>query len=420
MTMRKLSRQIGALGFVTALLSPGGCGGEAAGAPHDHGSHHHGDGGHDHPGPTFDASVPPPDGSVVGDFVWDLPPGFPLPPVPADNPMSTAKVELGRHLFYDVRLSKNETQACASCHEQARAFTDGLARAVGSTGETHPRNAMGLANVAYASSLTWANPLLTELERQALLPILGDTPVELGFRSIAELEERFRGLPEYAELFSQAFPDQEPPITAENLARALATFQRTLLSGRSPFDRYQVEGDTSALSEAAKRGYALFNSERFECFHCHVGFNLTDNTHWEGKAFFEMPFHNTALYNIDGKGSYPVPNTGVHEVSGDFADTGQFKAPSLRNVAVTAPYMHDGSIATLEDVLDHYARGGRHIVEGPYAGDGSKSPLRDVLLRPFEMTAQERADVVEFLKSLTDEEFLTDPRFSNPWPDPRP
>jgi cytochrome c peroxidase len=143
---------------------------------------------------------------------------------------------------------------------------------------------------------------------------------------------------------------------------------------------------------------------------------LSDHVTWEGKPFIDRLYHNTGLYNIDGKGAYPEPNTGVMSVTGDPADMGRFRAPSLRNIAVTAPYMHDGSMATLSEVLDHYAAGGRKINSGPYAGDGSKSPLRSSMMIGFTLSERDRADVLAFLDALTDETFLTDPRFSDPWP----
>jgi cytochrome c peroxidase len=349
-------------------------------------------------------------------YDWQLPPGFPEPAVPADNPMTPEKVELGRHLFYDEQLSGNGTQSCASCHAQVRAFTDGLARARGSTGEMHPRSSMSLGNVAYASTLTWANPLLRDLERQALIPIFGDAPVELGLIEQSELEARLGENDVYHALFEQAFPEQASPITANNAMKALASFERTLITGDSPFDRYQYLGDVAALSEAALRGFALFSGERLECFHCHLGFNLSDHTNYADKAFFDQPFHNTGLYNLDGEGAFPEPNRGVYEITGEPGDMGRFKAPSLRNVAVTAPYMHDGSIETLSEVLEHYAAGGRAINEGPYRGDGSKSPLKSSLIGGFDLSERERDDVLAFLESLTDQAFLHDERFSNPWP----
>ncbi len=352
-------------------------------------------------------------------YAWRLPPGFPQPVVPADNPMTAVKVELGRHLFYDRRLSDNGTQACASCHEQARAFTDGRTTSVGSTGQMHPRNSMGLANVAYAATLTWANPLLLTLEQQALVPMFGREPVELGLAGREQqLFERLRAEPRYAALFPRAFPGESDAFTVANVARALASFQRTLISGRSPYDRQVYGGDSAALSPSAVRGAELFNSERLECFHCHNGFNLTDSVNYVGRGSFEARFHNTGLYNLGGTGAYPEPNTGVFSITGLAMDMGRFRTQSLRNVAVTAPYMHDGSVATLSDAIDHYAAAGRTIASGPNAGVGSQSPLRSGFLVGFAVTPEERADLIAFLESLTDREFLTNPVHADPWPSP--
>lgn len=353
-----------------------------------------------------------PDGAVP--YEWELPAGFPTPVVPEDNPMSAAKVELGRHLFHDPRLSGNETQSCASCHRQELAFTDGLATSVGSTGEAHPRASMSLTNIAYAARLTWANPVLSHLSDQALVPMFGEDPVELGADEV-ELVARLEADPAYPELFREAYPGEADPISVGNVVRAIASFERTLISGDSPFDRYVYQGDDDALSESARRGLALFESNELECFHCHGGFNFSDGVTHEGLVIEEVGFHNTGLYNIDGRGGYPEPNRGLYESTGERADMGRFRAPTLRNIAVTAPYMHDGSIADLDGVLDHYAAGGRTITDGPYAGVGSESPLKNVFIHGFELTEQERADVLALLESLTDETFLNDPRFADPF-----
>jgi cytochrome c peroxidase len=246
--------------------------------------------------------------------------------------------------------------------------------------------------------------------------MFGDDPIELGLGSEAALEARLRDIPTYQELFDAAFPTDADPITTRAVVQALAAFERTLISGRSAFDRYLYDKDSKALSAAAQRGYELFSSEKLECFHCHVGFNLSDHVNYAGKAFFDRPYHNTGLYNIDGEGAYPAPNTGIYSVTGEAADMGRFKAPSLRNIAVTAPYMHDGSIATLSEVLDHYAAGGRTIASGEFAGNGSLSPLKSNLIAGFELSDDERASVLAFFESLTDLEFLSDERFSDPWP----
>lgn len=346
---------------------------------------------------------------------WQLPDDIPPPAVPADNPMGRAKVELGRWLFYDTRLSGNQTMACATCHIQALAFTDGRPRSIGSTGEIHPRSSMSLVNVAYASRLTWANPLLDRLEDQALTPLLGDNPVEMGlggqegrFAELLRSEER------YSRLVREAFPQDEDPHSIVNGLRAISAFVRTILGFDSRYDRY-LAGDASALDQAEVRGMDLFFSERLECFHCHGGFNFTDSTTHESTRVDRVGFHNTGLYNLDGEGSYPADNTGLFDMTGMRRDMGRFRAPSLRNIAVTAPYMHDGSIATLEGVIAHYERGGRLIEEGPQAGDGRLSPFKSEFVTGFELTDQERADLIAFLESLTDESLLADARFSDPF-----
>ena len=233
-------------------------------------------------------------------FDWRLPPDIPLPEVPADNPMSPAKVELGRWLFYDVRLSGNQSMSCASCHVQALAFTDARPRSVGSTGEIHPRGSMSLVNVAYASRLAWANPLLAKLEDQALVPLLGDDPVEMGLagheeRAVAMLREDAR----YSVLLEKAFPNDADPHSLLNAVRAIAAFVRTINSFNSPYDQY-LAGDAAALSPAAARGMELFFSERLECFHCHGGFNFTDSTTHANARVDRVGYHNNGLYNIDG------------------------------------------------------------------------------------------------------------------------
>jgi cytochrome c peroxidase len=324
-------------------------------------------------------------------------------------------------LFYDVRLSDNQTQSCASCHRQELAFSDGRGTGLGSTGELHLRGPMSLANLAYTPSLTWANPLLSmqadsdAMQRQVETPLYGTVPIELGMKSQVELEERLGAVPEYRTRFAETFAGEAEPLTGLNIARAIAAFERTLISGSSPYDRFE-RGDASALGDSAQRGYELFFGERLECFHCHSAPFFTDHFHYAGKALIELKYHNTGLYNVDGQGAYPAGNTGVHTITGRPADMGMFKAPTLRNIAKTAPYMHDGSIATLSEVLDHYAAGGRTLREGPNVGVGSRNPRKDRLIRGFSLSEQERADVIAFLESLTDEAFLTDPAFSNPWP----
>lgn len=313
--------------------------------------------------------------------------------------MSAEKVDLGRRLFYDRRLSGNGTQSCASCHQQAHAFTDGRAHALGSTGQNHPRSAMSLANAAYGASLTWADPRQRTLEEQALVPMFNQHPVEMGVKGHErEIVARLAAEPLYQGLFPRSFPGEKAPITLQNVRKAIACFERTILSGSSPYDRLVWKDDPSALSESALRGMSLFFSQRLSCSQCHAGFTFSGPAEWEGAPPVKPTFHNNGLES-GASGLDP----GLFLVSHRRGDRGRFRAPTLRNIAVTAPYMHDGRFSTLGEVVDHYARG------------GTPSPHRSPLLRGFSISPLERRDLIAFLESLTDPELLTNPRLSNPW-----
>lgn len=357
--------------------------------------------------------------SASGNWAWALPAFFPQPKVPADNPMSAEKVELGRFLFYDKRLSGNGQQACAGCHHQNKAFTDGLAQSIGSTGEPHPRSAQPLANVVYNATLTWANPSLVTLERQMETPLFGEHPIEMGVNDGNKdaVLQRLRSdtlASNYPERFAQAFPGEAQPLGWANVIKAISAFQRSLISGNSLYDRWLAGQAT--LNAAQERGKNLFFGEKAECFHCHGSFNFNDQIVHAGSRIVETPFSNTGLYNLGGTGAFPEPNRGVFELTGKAEDMGRFRAASLRNVEVTAPYMHDGSIATLEEVLRFYAAGGRHITSGPNAGDGRANPYKSDLVSLIALSEQDQADLIAFLKTLTDHEFLTNPRHANPFP----
>ncbi|MBE2319387.1 di-heme enzyme [Solirubrobacter sp. CPCC 204708] len=354
------------------------------------------------------ASAPP-------QYRWELPKGFPKPNVPKNNPMSDAKVAVGRRLFYDVRLSGNGTQSCGSCHRQELAFTDGKGQAVGSTGQLHPRGAQSLINVVYNSTLTWANPALVSLERQMEVPLFSADPVEMGVTDANKdaVLRRITKDPWYRARFRRAFPGQQRPISWTTIIRSIAAFQRSLISADSRYDRY-LQGKVK-LTAAEKRGMELFMGERAECHHCHGSFIFNDQVTYQGSPAEKPLFHNTGLYNVAGTGAFPELNRGVFELTGEPKDMGAFKAPSLRNVEVTAPYMHDGSIPTLEAAVDHYANGGRLITDGPLAGDGRANPYKDPLISEIVLEPGDKADLVAFLKTLTDKRVLTDKRFSDPF-----
>jgi cytochrome c peroxidase len=310
----------------------------------------------------------------------------------APPPVRTTRALLGRYLFYERRMSFSRSTSCATCHRQELAFTDGQAHAIGASGAPLPRSTMSLVNVAYTRLFTWSDPTVHSLEQLAINSLYARDPVEFGLDAVEpQFLRLLRSDPLYRPLFPRAFPGEANPYTIPNVARAIAAFERTIVGADSPWDRFHY-GDRAAISESAKRGEILFFTDGGpQCFRCHSGFNFSS----------EDQYHNTALYD-----PYPPPNLGLFVHTRRIPDAGKFKAPTLRNIAVTAPYMHDGSIATLEEVLDHYAAGGRaHTNSG-----------RDPLVRGFAMTPQNRADLVAFLKSLTDEGLLHDPRFANPWP----
>jgi cytochrome c peroxidase len=232
-------------------------------------------------------------------YVWNIPSWMPKPVVPADNPMTAEKVELGRYLFYEKRLSINQEFSCASCHIQKLAFTDGKPVAVGATQENHPRNSMSLVNIAYNSVFTWAHPGMKKLEVQALIPMFGEHPVEMGLTGKEnDILQMLREDPIYQKLFAAAFDKGDSNINLKNLTKALASFERSLISADSPYDRYRYGNDKNAISAAAKRGETLFNSDRLECFHCHGGFNFSDEIKHERLASLGncFPQHRTLQY----------------------------------------------------------------------------------------------------------------------------
>ena len=316
--------------------------------------------------------------------------------------MTVTKIELGRRLFYDTRLSGSSTFSCGTCHQQSRAFTDGRARAIGSTGALHARSTMSLTNVAYNSSYGWADPSLSTLEEQMLVPMFNDHPIELGVLGREdEIVSRFAA---DVKDFRHAFPTDRSPVNLPNIVKAIAAFERTLVSGDSPLDRYLYRDDKSALSPAALRGLNLFSSNRLGCVQCHETFNLSGPVVFAAGPTRPPPplFHNTGLYDVDGNGRYPESDLGLFQRTRRSADMGRFRAPTLRNVSVTAPFMHDGSIPTLEAVIDHYASGGQ------------RSPFVSNRLRGFRLTADEKTEMIAFLDSLTDRAFLTNPSFGPP------
>ncbi len=310
------------------------------------------------------------------EYVLRLPAGFPLPDIPADNALTKSRVELGRRLFYDPALSADSTRSCGSCHAAYLAFSDSTAVSLGIEGRLGSRNSPTLANVVYQKKLLREGGVPT-LEMQILVPIQEHNEFDFNILLVAE---RLNRMPEYVTMAKKAYgrtPD------AFVITRSIAAFERTLLSGDSPYDQYTFQGNASALSAAQKRGFELFQSERLNCSACHEGFLFTN-----------QDFMNNGLYEV-------YPDSGRIRLTGLESDRAVFKVPSLRNIALTAPYMHDGSLPTLEAVIDQYQTGGK--------AHPNKSPL----LKSFTLTAQERADLIAFLHSLSDHKFINNPEFRN-------
>jgi cytochrome c peroxidase len=302
-------------------------------------------------------------------YDWRLPRGVSPPPVPAGNPMSAAKVELGRRLFYDADLSVDGTLSCASCHEQNHGFTDGNATHSGVKGAPGRRNVMGLANVAYLAPLTWADPGQRTLEAQVGVPVAGEHPVEMGMHGQeAEIVRRLAADGCYRSMFATAFPERKGEISFASAADAIAAFERTLLAWNSPYDRFQ-RGDRRALTVDARRGAAVFQARG--CASCHAGPNFTDGR-----------FHAVE----DPRGE----DQGLAEKTGDPADRGRFRTPGLRNVALTRPYFHDGSARTLRVAIFMHSRAAEAV------------------------TQDDATDIESFLTSLTDTRLATDARYALP------
>jgi cytochrome c peroxidase len=295
--------------------------------------------------------------------------------------MSDAKVALGRRLFFEPRLSANGGYSCASCHDPQRSFSDGRVRAIGATGEPLPHNALALVNVAYNVSFGWSQRRVSSLESQMLEPMLNRHPLELGLAGReASLCRVLAADPQYAAAFAAAFPPVagQPrathPVTFDHVVKAIAAFERTLISGRSAFDRYVFGGEHAALSAPAKRGMALFFAATIGCARCHSGFNFAGN--WR-----------------DAQGA-----TGPRSFARNGTSASALRVPTLRNIALTAPYMHDGRFATLPEVLEHYSR------LGDSAQTHRGTPDARLPQRPLE--PEERAELLAFLMSLTDESFV--------------
>jgi cytochrome c peroxidase len=290
------------------------------------------------------------------------------PPIPADNPITPAKVELGRQLFFDARLSSDRSVSCATCHNPVMGFADGRRTSMGTRGQVGGRSAPTVINLAYATGGVFWDGRAASLEEQAKGPI--QNPIEMS-NTHKNVVATLNALPGYRSQFEHVFGS--PEITIDNVAKAIAAFERVIISGNSPWDRF-MKGDQTALSEEARRGRDLFQTKA-NCIRCHAGFNLTNNQ-----------FRNIGV-GFDG----PNPDLGRYEFTRNDGDRGRFKTPTLREITFTAPYMHDGSEPTLEGVIEYYDRG------------GNPNPYLDSDIEPLHLSKQEKADLLAFLHSLNGE-----------------
>ena len=306
-------------------------------------------------------------------YALDLPEGFPTPYIPSDNLLTQKKVALGKKLFFDPILSKDSTISCSSCHRVGLAFSDDKAFSKGVDDSIGFRNAMPLVNVAYNASFFWDGGV-PSLELQAIAPITAEFEMHENLEVVIEKISRNES---YQKLFFEVFGTQ-PELSL--LLKSIASFERTLISGNSAYDRETNQG-LQTLSSSQVRGRDLFFSDNLKCSTCHSGFNFTNNK-----------FENNGIYDI-------YTDLGRRRVTVRYQDDGKFKVPTLRNVELTSPYMHDGSMATLEQVVEHYNSGGKSHFN------------KSSLIKPLYLTAQDKTDLVNFLKSLTDYSFINNPKF---------
>ncbi|MFQ5662717.1 MAG: cytochrome-c peroxidase [Terriglobia bacterium] len=309
------------------------------------------------------------------------PVGLPPVPIPADNPPTAETIVLGRKLYYDPLLSVDNTVSCASCHAPYLGFSDGKPVSEGVNGQTGTRNAPTVINAAYLTTQFW-DGRAPSLEKQAEGPV--QNPVEMA-NTLEAVEKKLTADPTYRAAFKAAFGRDR--ISYEMVEKAIASFERTVLAGNSPFDRYFYQGDNTALSESAKRGLEVFrNPDQGNCAACHtIGKNYA--------LFTDNKFHNLGVGVTTGvTGEAVLSDLGRYEVTQNEADQGAFKTPTLRNIAHTAPYMHDGSLKTLKDVIDFYI------------GGGNSNPYLDPEIHALDfLSGQERDDLLAFLESLTGE-----------------
>lgn len=328
--------------------------------------------------------------------------------VKLENP----KAKLGHLLFFEKKISFNHTKSCASCHSPEMAFTDGYRRSIAANGENAMHNAPSILNLNFNNYYDWDNSTITNLSKQIKRPLYNKHPKELGFdEDTIALFYFFEQNKTYHNLFQKAFPNVKKPISCQNVEICLVEYVKNLKATRSKFDRYEA-GEKSIFSSSEKRGMDLFFSSQLQCGSCHVPPLFTQNNLSKNA---DTVYANIGLYNIENKNKYPITDPGLSRVTNQTKDDGKFKIPSLRNVLLTAPYMHDGSVASIQEVIDLYAAGGRIIEEGIQKGDGRFHKNKHPFVRGFSISTEEKNDLIQFLSTLTDTSYLANPYFLNPF-----
>ncbi len=334
------------------------------------------------------------------DSISNFYPAYIKDPVYLDsqNTFSIAKATLGRYLFYDRRLSVNNTKACASCHAQQFAFTDSYSRSIGSMGDLHQRNSKPLVNIIFEKYLTSADSTLHFPEYQLHNPMFNTDPIEMGWAGNEKMIiERIKKVALYDSLFKVAFPSQTA-FTIKNIQFAISSFVKTITSFNSPYDRFLYQNDSTALSPSQKKGMVLFNSSKLNCSFCHGGPNFSKPSLQNHNYYFNTGILKSAQLPID---------SGLYVCTKKPMDIGAFKVPTLRNLAFTAPYFHNGSVHSLYDVIAMY--------EGASSSQPNDTLQKNQFISGFKLTSQERDDLVAFLLSLSDSSVIVNPQYANPF-----
>ncbi len=324
--------------------------------------------------------------------------------------MEQNQIELGRHLFYDRRLSVNNTRACATCHNPNFAFTDGYKRSLGAYADLHQRNTQPLFNLKYLKTYTAADSSIYTTLQQMEKPLFNTHNIEMGASGHeTEILGRINNDKKYKLLFANAGYENN----WQNIKLAISQFEESIISFDSPYDKF-IAGDTNAISLSAKNGMKLFFSASTNCNLCHGGKNFSSPT-VKTNTENNLQYFNIGLYNLNGKSDYPDYDKGLLEHTKVKEDMGKYRVPTLRNLAFTAPYFHDGSAATLLDVVEHYAAGGRKIEDGIYKGEGSKNNYKHNLIKGFTINTNEKLDIIAFLMSISDSSFIKNKKYQNPF-----